>query len=83
MFWFVSFHGSVKLHPTVESGCPFFAAAAWLDSHGVSHFLDGVAQAYFLLDEEPRKTNTVGLVFGLLVLVLVLLLFFHAIFPPV
>jgi hypothetical protein len=54
------------MHPSVERGCPFFAACARLDSHGVSHFLDDIAQTYFLLDEEPRKTYAMRLVLGFL-----------------
>jgi hypothetical protein len=63
------------MHPSVERVCPFFAAGARLNPHGVSHFLDDVAQAGFLLDEEPRKPNAMRLVLGLFSLIANVFLF--------
>jgi hypothetical protein len=61
---------SREMHPSVERRCPFFAASARLNPHGVSRFLDDVAQTYFLLDEETRKTHAMRLVLGFLSLIL-------------
>jgi len=54
------------MHPSIERRSTLFTAAAGLDPHGVRDSLDGVAQAYFLLDEEPRKTYAMRLVLGFL-----------------
>jgi len=42
---------SREMHPSVERGCPFFAASAGLNPYDVSHSFDDVAQTGFLLDE--------------------------------
>ena len=70
------------MHPSVERSRPFFAAIARLDSHCVSHLLDGVAQTYFLLNEEPWKTYAMRLVLGFLSLSLRCFFFVHDIFLP-
>jgi hypothetical protein len=70
------------MHPSVERGCPVFAASAGLDPHGVSHFFDDVAQTYFLVDEEPWKTYTMRLVLGFLSVILGCYSFVHGIFLP-
>jgi hypothetical protein len=54
------------MHPSVESGGAFFAAAAGLNPHGVRDALDGVSEADFLVDEETRKPNPMRLAWRLL-----------------
>jgi hypothetical protein len=68
------------MHPSVERGCPFFAASARFDPHGVRHFLDDVAQTYFLLDEESGKTYAMRLVSGFLSMTIRCFFFVHDIF---
>jgi hypothetical protein len=46
--------------PAVESGGPTFTAAAGFHSKGVSHTLDGIAQANILVGDEPWKANLVS-----------------------
>ena len=43
------------MHPSVERRGALFTAAAGPDPYGVRDAIDGVAQTYFLLDEEPRN----------------------------
>ena len=68
------------MHPSVERGCPFFAADARLNPHGVSHFLDGVAQTCLFLEEEPWKAYAMSLVLGFLCVTLRCFFFVHDIF---
>src|SRR6516164_8728447 len=51
-------------HPTVQSGGAALAAPAWANAHGVSHSLDGVAEADFFVADEARKAHPVRLGFG-------------------
>lgn len=51
--------------PAVERGSPAFAATAGSDPEGVSHMLDGTAQANILVANEPWKACAVGLAFAL------------------
>ena len=69
-----------EMHPSVERSCPFFAASARLDPHGVSHLLDDIAQTYFLLNEEPWKAYAMRLVLGFLSVTLRCFYFVHDIF---
>jgi hypothetical protein len=57
------------MHPSIERRGAPFAAAAGLDTHRKSGSLDDLTQAYFLLNEEPRQTNTTSPVLGLLPLI--------------
>jgi hypothetical protein len=57
---------SRETRPSVERRSALFAAAARLDPHGVCDALDGVAQTYFLFDEESRKPNPMRLTLRLL-----------------
>ena len=50
--------------PAVECGGPPFAATAGSDSEGVSHMLDGIAQANVLVANEPWKARAVRLAFA-------------------
>jgi hypothetical protein len=70
------------MHPSVERGCPFFAAGAGLNPNGVSRALDNVAQTYFLLDEEAWKTHAMRLVLGFLSVTLRSFFFVHDILLP-
>jgi hypothetical protein len=58
------------MHPSVERRGALLASAAGLNSHGVGDSLDGVSQTYFLLDEEPRKTNVMRVRLGFLPVIL-------------
>jgi hypothetical protein len=71
------------MHPSVERRCPFFAAGARLNPHGVSHFLDYVAQTYFLLNEETRKTHAMRLLLGFLSLIRSCFFLLHDLFVPI
>lgn len=71
-----------EMHPAIERGGALFAPSAGLDAHRVRHSLDGVAQTDFLLDEETRKTDTMGLTLALLPLFLDGFLPFHDAFLP-
>jgi hypothetical protein len=51
-------------YPAVERGGPAFAATAWSDPKGVSHLLDGIAQANILLANEAWKARPVRLAFA-------------------
>jgi hypothetical protein len=73
---------SREMHPSVERGCPFFAASARLDSRGVSYFLDDIAQTYFLLDEEPWKTYAIRPVLRFLSVSLRCFFIVHDIYLP-
>jgi hypothetical protein len=50
--------------PAVERGSPAFAATAGSDSEGVSHMLDGIAQANIFVVNEPWKAHAIGLGFA-------------------
>jgi hypothetical protein len=54
----------LKDEPAVERGSPAFAATAGSDPEGVSHMLDGIAEANILVTNESRKARAVGLTFG-------------------
>jgi hypothetical protein len=70
------------MHPSVERGCPFFAAGAGLNPNGVSRALDNVAQTYFLLDEESWKTYAIRPVLRFLSVSLSCFFIVHDIYLP-
>jgi hypothetical protein len=51
------------MYPSVERGGALLATLAGLDPHGISHALDGVAEADFLVDEKPRKPDPTRVAF--------------------
>jgi hypothetical protein len=49
-----------KDEPAIERGSPAFATTAGSDSKGVSHMLDGIANANILVANEPWQAHAVG-----------------------
>jgi hypothetical protein len=56
----------VKCIHRLSAAARFSQSAHGLIPHGVSHFLDDVAHAYFPVDEKPRKTHAMRLLLGFL-----------------
>ena len=52
------------MHPSVERGCPFFAAGAGLNPHGVRDFLNRIAETYFFIFDETGKAHAMRLAFN-------------------
>src|SRR5262249_52087251 len=63
-FAFIQRLSSRKDHPAVERCSALLTAAARLDSQGVSHSLDRIAEADFLFDEKSRKPHPTRLAFS-------------------
>ena len=51
------------MHPSVERGCPFFAAGARLYTHRVRDFLNYIAETYLLIFDETGEANAMRLAF--------------------
>jgi hypothetical protein len=49
------------MHPSVERGCPFFAAGARLYTHRVRDFLNRIAKPNFFLNYEAGEAYAMGL----------------------
>src|SRR5262249_52497478 len=63
-FAFIQRLSSRKDHPAVERCSALLTAAARLDSQGVSHSLDRIAEADFPFDEKSRKPHPMSLAFN-------------------
>jgi hypothetical protein len=71
------------MHPSVERRSALLAAAAGLNSHGVSRSLDGVAKADFFVHEKTGQSHAMRLTLGFLSVLLRSLFPLHEIpFPP-
>jgi hypothetical protein len=64
------------MHPFVKRSGAFLTSATWLDPYGMGNSFNGVAQPYFLVNQETREPNPMR---GTLFLALCLLFRAHAI----